>query len=98
MARVKPVTAAFVVSYCTALSLAMNAEFEAMFTMLPLPVRRMAGMAALAHKSVPLDVHAQNGVPTLLAGFGHILVHSDGGVIHQNIEMTEVINRTLDEG
>ena len=51
MARVKPVTAALVVSYWTALRLAITALLEAMLTMLPLPLWRRKGIAALAQNA-----------------------------------------------
>ncbi len=51
MARVKPDTAALVVSYCTVFVPDWMERMEAVLTMLPPPARCMAGMAALAQNA-----------------------------------------------
>ena len=52
----------------------------------------------LGAEGVPLDVDAPNGVPAFLAGIGHGVVETDGGVVHQNIQPPEALYRAPDEG
>ena len=51
IARVRPATAALVVSYCTMLPPATTERIEATLTMLPPPVWRIRGIAAFAQKA-----------------------------------------------
>jgi hypothetical protein len=46
---------------------------------------------------VALEVHRDDGVELLLAGVGHHPVAHDAGVVHQNIQTTELLNCGLDE-
>src|SRR5437762_8469770 len=96
-ARVKPATAALVVSYCRLPPPATTERTEAMLTMAPHLLRRISGTAALGTKDIAHQVDVEDLVPARCARLVDLLVFADAGVVDEEVESPKLLRGAVDE-
>src|SRR5580704_16094528 len=97
-ARVKPATAALVVSYCRLPPPATTERTEATLTMAPPLLRRISGTAALGTEDVAHQVDVEDLVPARRTRLVDLLVFADAGIVDEDVEAPELLRGTVDEG
>src|SRR5439155_15656728 len=95
--RLKPATAALVVSYWRLLPPATMERTEAMLTMLPPTGLAHRWNGSFGAEDIAQEVDAQDGVPALGGSLDHGVIHAYPSVIHQNVELAKVVHGALYE-